>query len=83
MDTADTTARMTVTLPADLYAEVQARLSENGTGNRSRFVADALRTHLRQLRLHDLTLEAAKLDLDEELAWTAPHQTDPAPEAPA
>ncbi len=83
MSPSDRTIRLTVTLPAGLHQEVEARLAASGDGNRSRFVADALRTHLSQLRLHDLTLEAAKLDLDEELAWTAPHQTDPAPEAPA
>jgi len=80
MDTADTTARMTVTLPVDLYAEVEARISRNGTGNRSRFVADALRTHLHQLRHQDMTSEAARLDPDEELEWAVPLPPDtPAP----
>ncbi len=89
MDTADTTARMTVTLPADLYAEVEARISRNGTGNRSRFVADALRTHLHQLRHQDMTDEAAQLDVDEELSWAvapppeAPNPTHAAPPGPA
>lgn len=63
---------MTVTLPADLAAEVEGRLGANGDGNRSRFVADALRTHLHQLRLQDMTSQAARLDPDEELAWALP-----------
>lgn len=79
----DKTIRLTVTLPAALHQEVEDRLVASGDTNRSRFVADALRTHLRQLRLHDLTLEAAKLDPDEELAWTAPHQAAPSPAPPS
>ena len=79
MSTADTTARMTVTLPADLYAEMQARIRGSGSGNRSRFVADALRTHLHHLRLQDMTDQAAQLDVDEELSWAVA----PPPEAPS
>ena len=63
---------MTVSLPADLYAEVEARINRSGAGNRSRFVADALRTHLNQLRHQDMTAEAAHLDPDEELQWAIP-----------
>ena len=65
----DTPARMTVSLPADLYAEVEDRIKRSGNGNRSRFVADALRTHLNHLRRQDMTSEAARLDPDEELQW--------------
>ncbi len=89
MDTAGTTVRMTVTLPADLYSEVEARISRNGNGNRSRFVADALRTHLHQLRHQDMTSEAARLNPDEELEWAVPMPpdtpppTDSAPPGPA
>lgn len=89
MGTADTTARMTVTLPGDLYAEVEARISRDGVGNRSRFVAEALRTHLHHLRHQDMTDEAAQLDVDEELSWAvapppeAPNPTHAAPPGPA
>jgi Arc/MetJ-type ribon-helix-helix transcriptional regulator len=77
----DTPARMTVSLPADLYAEVEDRIGRSGAGNRSRFVADALRTHLNQLRHQDMTAEAARLDPDEELEWaiTMPPPPDGAP----
>ena len=75
MSPTDTSQRLTVTVPADLYREVEARLAGAAGGNRSRFVADALRTHLRHLRLQDLTDEAAKLDPEEELTWVAPHPT--------
>lgn len=79
MNTAGTTARVTVTLPGDLYAEMEARISRAENGNRSRFVADALRTHLDHLRHQDMTDEAAQLDVDEELSWAVA----PPPEAPS
>jgi len=60
---------------------VEARISGSGSGNRSRFVADALRTHLHELRHQDMTDEAAQLDVDEELGWAVappPEATSPA-----
>ena len=74
--TGDTPARMTVSLPADLYAEVEDRISRSRATNRSRFVADALRTHLNQLRRQDMTNEAAHLDPVEELEWAVPPPAD-------
>lgn len=74
---------MTVTLPAELAAEVEDHLGANGDGNRSRFVAAALRTHLRRLRLQDMTRQAARLDPDEELTWALPrHTSNPADSTP-
>ena len=71
---------MTVSLPGDLYAEVEDRLGRSESGNRSQFVADALRTHLDHLRHQDMTYEAAQLDPDEELQWAVPVPPDtPAP----
>jgi len=72
---------MTVSLPADLYAEVEDRISRSGNGNRSRFVADALRTHLHHLRHQDMTTQAAQLDPDEELEWATPTPSPAAPPA--
>lgn len=60
---------MTVSLPIDLYTEVEDRIGRSESGNRSQFVADALRTHLDHLRRQDMTHEAAQLDPDEELQW--------------
>ena len=67
---------MTVSLPAELYAEVEDRIGRSESGNRSQFVAEALRTHLDHLRRQDMTHEAARLDPDEELQWAFPVSPD-------
>jgi metal-responsive CopG/Arc/MetJ family transcriptional regulator len=60
--------RVTVTLPAEVSSEVDAWLARGAAANRSRFVQDALRAYLHQLRATHLADEAAKLDDDEEEA---------------
>ena len=58
--------RVTVTVPADIAADVDAWLSRGAAANRSRFVHDALRFYCRHLEANHLAAEAAKLDEDEE-----------------
>jgi Arc/MetJ-type ribon-helix-helix transcriptional regulator len=58
--------RVTVTVPAEVSSEVDAWLARGAAANRSRFVQDALRAYLHQLRGTHLADEAAKLDDEEE-----------------
>ncbi len=60
--------RVTITVPTDVAAEVDAWLSRGAAANRSRFVHDALRLYCRHLEASHLAAEAAKLDEDEEEA---------------
>ena len=58
--------RVTVTVPADVAAEVDAWLSRGAAANRSRFVHDALRFYCHHLEARHMATEASKLDEDEE-----------------
>lgn len=60
--------RVTVTVPADIAADVDAWLTRGAAANRSRFVHDALRFYCRYLEESHMATEAAKLDEDEEEA---------------
>lgn len=60
--------RVTITVPAELAAEVDSWLSRGVAANRSRLIHDALRLYCRHLEASHLASEAAKLDEDEEQA---------------